>query len=136
MFDRTPTLRSLAAVATAVAAMASAAPLATAGSQSGAVSSAQASVTHRDVARLFIAAANRGDYTTACSLYSRRYLKVSRAECARFYRWGRRLYGPYDYREVSRHKLGDKTRVELTHFAWRSKSYIEVRGGKIVGGGW
>jgi hypothetical protein len=125
MFDCTPTLRSLAAVATAGAAMASAAPLA-----------AQPSVNHRDVARLFIAAANRGDYMTACGLYSRRYLKVSRAECARFYRWGRRLYGPYDYREVSRHKLGDKTRVELTHFAWRSRSYIDVQGGRIVGGGW
>jgi hypothetical protein len=101
-----------------------------------ALSYAQASVNQRDVARLFIAAANRGDYMTACGLYSRRYLKVSRAECARFYHWGRRLYGPYDYREVSRHKLGDKTRVELTHFACRSQSYIDVQAGKIVGGGW
>jgi hypothetical protein len=125
LFTYTATLCRLAAVATAVAAMASAAPLA-----------AQQSVNHRDVARLFIAAANRGDYLTACSLYSRRYLRVSRAECARLYRWGSRLYGPYDYREVSRHKLGDTTRVELTHFAWRSKSYIDVRGGRIVGGGW
>jgi hypothetical protein len=136
VFTSTPTLRRLAAVGTAVAAMASAAPLAAARSQSEGLSYAQASVNHRDVTRLFIAAANRGDYMTACSLYSRRYLKVTRAECARFYRWGRRLYGPYDYGEVSRHKLGDKTRVELTHFAWRSKSYIDVQGGKIVGGGW
>jgi hypothetical protein len=92
-----------------------------------------------DVAAEFVAAANRGDYRTVCSLYSARYLRVSRAACGSLYSWGARLYGPYDYRIVARRTLANgHRRVDLIR--WKHPSFIELvhepTGWRIAAGGW
>ncbi len=58
-----------------------------------------------DAAMRFVLAANRGDFRTACRLYSGTYLKVSQADCQALYRWGVNLHGRFDYRIVARQKL-------------------------------
>src|SRR5437764_1461686 len=78
------------------------------GAQAGsrrAVGAASAAGEASAVEEVFVAAANRGDYATACRLYSRRYLATSLAACQALYRWGAMLFGPYDYRIVRRRTL-------------------------------
>ena len=53
----------------------------------------------------FVRAANRGDYTTVCRLYSRRYLKISLGQCRSLYQSDEAIFGPYDYRVVRRRTL-------------------------------
>ena len=91
------------------------------------------------VANRFVSAANHGDYATVCRLYSRRYLKITRAECAELYAWAENFYGPFDYRIVGQRRLSSgRWHVELIR--WRHPSFIELArerlGWKIVAGGW
>jgi hypothetical protein len=95
--------------------------------------------TRPDVAAEFVDAANVGDYRTVCQLYSASYLKVSLGSCRRLYRWGARLYGPYDYRIVRRLTLENgHRRIDLMR--WKHSSFIvlasEPAGWRIVAGGW
>jgi hypothetical protein len=91
------------------------------------------------IANEFVQAANRGDFRTVCSLYSRTYLKVSNAQCRRLYQWGVMVYGTFDYRVVDERRLGNgRWHIALTR--WHGPSFIDLRrerlGWRIVGGGW
>ena len=93
----------------------------------------------QDVAVEFVTAANRGDYATACSLYSATYLKAGQAACRWLYGWGAQLYGPFDYRIVHRRTLPNgHRRIDLIR--WHEPSFIELAyerdGWRIVAGGW
>jgi hypothetical protein len=97
------------------------------------------STTAYNVARQFVAAANRGDYGNVCRLYSTRYLKVSQEDCRSLYRWGAMIYGPYDYRIAARRRLwSGHWRIALIR--WHHPSFIELAresaGWRIVAGGW
>jgi hypothetical protein len=88
----------------------------------------------------FIAAVNRADFRTACSMYSRRYLKASQAECRALYRRGLELYGPYRYAAVSARTLpSHHYRVSISRRD-RPAGYLEFAsepgGWKLVHGGW
>src|SRR5437764_13651916 len=78
-----------------------AAPPATAGGSLSRTRTGTASLGPRETTTRFVAAVNRGDFQTACAMYSRRYLKVTRAECCALYRQGLELYGPYRYRIIA-----------------------------------
>ena|ERR1043166_3809576 len=92
----------------------------------------------RRTAAAFVGAVNRGDWGGACRMYSRRYLKVSQAECRRLWWWGKRLYGPYRYVVVRTHRAGDRyhvalrcrNRVDSVDFA------LEAGGWKVIAGAW
>jgi hypothetical protein len=76
------------------------------------------------VARMFVAAANRGDYATVCRLYSRRH-HVSQRACRSLYRWGASFYGRFDYRIVrSRQLRTGHWRYDLIR--WQHPSFIEL----------
>jgi hypothetical protein len=86
----------------------------------------------------FVGSVNQGDWGAACRMYSRRYLKLSQAECRRFWWWGWRIYGPYRYVVVSAHRAGGRY-----HVALRSRNQVdfvdfarEVDGWKVIAGGW
>jgi hypothetical protein len=102
-------------------------------------SEASAPASAQVVANEFVRAANRGDFRTVCSLYSRTYLKVSNAQCRRLYEWGVMLYGTFDYRIVAERRLASgRWHIALTR--WHDRSFIVLRrerpGWRIVGGGW
>ena len=88
----------------------------------------------------FVAAVNRGDFRTACAMYSHRYLKASQAECRALYRRGLELYGPYRYEVLSARTL--PTHHYRASISRRGKSggYLEFAseptGWKLVYGGW
>jgi hypothetical protein len=92
----------------------------------------------RAAMRTFVDSVNRGDWGAACRMYSRRYLKVSQAECRRFWWWGRRIFGPYRYVVVRTHRAGDRyhvalhcrNQVDFVDFA------LEADGWKVIAGGW
>ena len=86
----------------------------------------------------FIAAVNRGDFRTACAAYSPHYLKASQEECRSLYRWGWKLYGPYRYVVVARHRIGGRYHVELTRRGRADYVDFAREGGdwKVVAGGW
>jgi hypothetical protein len=86
----------------------------------------------------FVRAANRGDYTTVCKLYSRRYLKVSQSACRALYRNEETLFGPFTYRVVRRRLLANgHRRADLV--LRRHASFVEFArepaGWRIVAGG-
>jgi hypothetical protein len=88
----------------------------------------------------FVAAINRGDYRTACAMYSPRYLKTTQTECRRLYAWGFTLYGPYRYRVLGTHMLAThhyrvsiSSRGKLTAYLEFAR---EPSGWKLVHGGW
>jgi hypothetical protein len=91
------------------------------------------------VANEFVLAANRGDFRTVCSLYSRTYLKVSNAQCRALYQWGVMLYGTFDYRIVAEQRLANG-RWDIALTRWHDPSFIDLRrerpGWRIVAGGW
>jgi hypothetical protein len=92
---------------------------------------------HR-AAGAFVGAVNRGDWGAACRMYSGRYLKVSQAECRRFWWWGWRFYGPYTYKLVRAHRTGGRYHVELTRRGGADFVDFAHEGGgwKVVAGGW
>jgi hypothetical protein len=89
-------------------------------------------------ASAFVDSVNRGDWRTACRMYSRRYLKVSQPECRRMWRWGKRMYGPYRYVLVRTHRAGDRYHVALR--CRNQADFVdfarEADGWKVIGGAW
>jgi hypothetical protein len=88
----------------------------------------------------FVTAVNRADFRTACAMYSRRYLKVTRAECRALYTHGLELYGPYRYRILAARTLATHHyRVSISRRG-RSAEYLEFArepsGWKLTHGGW
>jgi hypothetical protein len=92
----------------------------------------------RRAAARFVGAVNRGDWGAACRMYSGRYLKVSQAECRRFWWWGWRFYGPYTYKAVRAHLTHGRYHVELTRRGGADFVDFAREGGgwKVVAGGW
>ena len=97
-----------------------------------------ASGSRANVEDVFVKAANRGDYSTVCHLYSHHYLKISQAACRSLYRSGEAIFGPYDYKIVDRRTLASgHRRIDLTlhHRASFIELAHETAGWRIVGGG-
>lgn len=93
---------------------------------------------HAFVEDRFVRAANHGDYQTVCSLYSRRYMKISQAECRRLYKQEEGIFGPYDYRIVRRRILPSGHRradMVLRHHSTFVEFAREPAGWRIVAGG-
>jgi hypothetical protein len=92
---------------------------------------------HR-AAAAFVGAVNRRDWGSACRMYSGRYLKLSQAECRRFWWWGWRIYGPYTYKLVHAHLTAGRYHVELTRRGGADFVDFAREGGswKVVAGGW
>jgi hypothetical protein len=86
----------------------------------------------------FVDSVNRDDWTGACRMYSRRYLKLSQSECRSFWGWGKRIYGPYRYVLVRTNRSGGRY-----HAALRCRGRVdfvdlvlEEDGWKVIAGGW
>jgi hypothetical protein len=86
----------------------------------------------------FVDSVNRGDWGAACRMYSPRYLKISQAQCRRFWSWGKRIYGPYRYVLVRTDRSGARY-----HAALRCRGRVdfvdlvlEEDGWKVIAGGW
>jgi hypothetical protein len=92
---------------------------------------------HR-AAAVFVRAVNRRDWRTACGMYSRRYLRVSQADCRSFYAWGASLYGPYRYVVVGIRQIGTRYHINLTSRG--RPDFFELKREhdcwKVVAGGW
>jgi len=119
---------------------AAAPPPATAGGSLSRTRTGTASLGPRETTTRFVAAVNRGDFQTACAMYSRRYLKVTRAECRALYRQGLELYGPYRYRIIAASRLAmHHYRVSISRRGG-SGGYLEfareLSGWKLIHGGW
>jgi hypothetical protein len=88
----------------------------------------------------FVAAVNRADFRTACSMYSRRYLKATQAECRALYRHGLEFYGPYRYRVLVARTLPTHHYRAAISRRGRAGGYLEFAreptGWKLVYGGW
>src|SRR5437773_3044949 len=54
----------------------------------GVAPTGSAAVGPRETTKRFVAAVNRADFRTACDMYSRRYLKATKAQCRDLYRQG------------------------------------------------
>jgi len=91
------------------------------------------------VARQYVHAANRGDFRTACSFFSRRTMKITNRQCRDLFEWGVVCFGPFDYETVSSHRMrgGDWW---FTLRRWQHPSYIRLHrdavGWRISSGGW
>jgi hypothetical protein len=94
----------------------------------------------RETTTRFVTAVNRGDFRTACAMYSRRYLKATMAQCRALYEHGLELYGPYRYRVLAARTLATHHYRASISRRGRSAGYLEFAreptGWKLIHGGW
>ena len=94
----------------------------------------------RETTNRFVAAVNRADFRTACGMYSRRYLKATRAQCRALYAQGLELYGPYRYRVLAARTLPTHHYRAAISRRGKSAGYLEfaqeAAGWKLIHGGW